>query len=84
MDEEKDRLIAQINEVIHDAIVHGGDYGGPYFCEPKPLAESVAKLAEMLGCKWEWEEDERLKSRMKPEEYEKWFGDDTNYIRLVK
>lgn len=84
MDEwKKNDLIAQINAVIHDAIVHGGDYGGPYFCEPTPLAESVGKLAETLGCRWEWAENEELKKRMDPETYEKLFGDDTDYIRLI-
>lgn len=60
-------LIAKINAVIDAAIMHGGDRGGPYYCEPERLKESVAALAEEIGCGWEWEKDVDLIEMLRKE-----------------
>lgn len=50
MEENKsnNEIIQAINEVIKQSIIHGGDWGGPYFCYPKEQQEAVEKLARML------------------------------------
>ena len=54
---DKAVLMLKVNAVIEDAIMHGGDWGGPYYSEPERLKESVSALAEEIGCGWEWEKD---------------------------
>ena len=44
-----DNQIAALNEVIKQAIDHGGDAGGPYFCNKVSLLESMKHLAEISG-----------------------------------
>ncbi len=47
-------LIDAINDVIRDAILHGGDPGGPYFSYADQLGRSMEKLAKILGVNWTW------------------------------
>lgn len=50
-------LICAVNQVIRDAIDHGGDSGGPYYTYPDELRKSVENLAGVIGCGWEWDKD---------------------------
>ena len=51
---DNNKLIDAINDVIRDAILHGGDPGGPYFSYADQLGESMEKLAKILGVHWAW------------------------------
>jgi len=46
-----------INKIIEEAIYHGGDPGGPYFCNEKRLEGAVRELSEALECGYEWDEE---------------------------
>ena len=52
--EQMPSLVEQINRTIAIAILHGGDPGGPYFCETEEMEQEVNRLAEMLNCDVEW------------------------------
>ena len=47
-------LIDAINDVIRNAILHGGYPGGPYFSHADQLGESMEKLTKILGVNWTW------------------------------
>lgn len=49
-------IIDALNDLIEQAIDHGGDLGGPYFCNEKGLADAADKMADVLGATWEWKE----------------------------
>lgn len=46
---ETEEFIDMLNELIEEAIVHGGDTGGPYFSNPEGLEEIMKKILEALG-----------------------------------
>lgn len=49
-------IIDALNDLVIQAIIHGGDPGGPYFCNEKGLADAVNNIANVLGITWDWEE----------------------------
>lgn len=57
--EQEPDVIDLINKVIEEAIYHGGDPGGPYFCNEKRLEEAVRELSEALECSYEWDEEKQ-------------------------
>ena len=60
-DEEK--LVININTIIKEAISHGGDPGGAYFCNKDGLHKSIEKfmsdagLDENYGIVWEYNDE---------------------------
>ncbi len=38
--------LEELNKIIREAIYHGGDLGGPYFCNKENLYESLEPLCE--------------------------------------
>lgn len=44
----KKELVAMLNNVIEEAIMHGGDSGGPYYSNNKNLMESVRNILTFL------------------------------------
>ena len=41
--------IETLNEVLNAAIEHGGDAGGPYFCNKEELQESIMRYLTVRG-----------------------------------
>ena len=53
-----DKQIELLNYVIEAAIVHGGDYGGAYYCYPDELAKTMDALVASLGDYYYWKWDD--------------------------
>ena len=49
------KIVEVIDEIIANAINHGGDQGGAYFSDPDDLADSLNKLCKLCpDIEWEW------------------------------
>ena len=54
-------VIDALNDLVNQAIMHGGDPGGPYFCNEKGLRDAADTMASILGITWKWEGEYDLK-----------------------
>lgn len=54
-------VIGALNYLVNMAVIHGGDPGGPYYCNEKRLTHAANYIAHVLGITWEWKEGSRAK-----------------------
>ena len=50
-----DKEMEALSNIINEAIIHGGDIGGPYFCNEKNLIESIQTYLSLRGLDSEFE-----------------------------
>lgn len=43
------KFVEIINELVEESILHGGDPGGPYYCNEENVIEQLNKLIEYCG-----------------------------------
>ena len=48
---QNDYFVLLVNEMIEEAILHGGDMGGPYESNEKNLVEAMTKFQRWYGLK---------------------------------
>lgn len=57
--EIRNERVSVLNNLIRAAIDHGGDYGGPYFCNPEELEKAMDALCKMTLLTWKWTHTDR-------------------------
>ena len=48
-------ILDSVNKMLHIAVLHGGDDGGPYFCEAEDLENSAKDFIKSLDAEDELE-----------------------------